>query len=216
MDITRDKWLVLIGCLFSTFLFLLTTTGEVWIVHKPPKTHQNKNGSWSSDNKIDNTIDYYGIWRFCFRNGKCMEIVEGWRYTKWFRASQKTHNWLQAVRIFACTASTVVGFGLMNAIVTIMKKTKTLKESKYMSVAGPCIMIIALSIFTGYEWPEHDKYTWGWTFLLGWASAFFSLFYGVFILYMISKRKRKIRLRRGEEEEMAVEDDHHLMMETER
>lgn len=209
MDIPRDKWLVLIGCLLATFLFVLTTTGEVWIEPNPPKTHQNKNGSRSNGN----TIEYYGIWKFCFRNGKCVEIIEAWRYTKWFRANQNTHNWLQAVRIFACTASTVVGFGLLNAAVSIMKKTKTLKESKYMLVAGPCIMIIALSVYTGYEWPGHEHYTWGWTFLLGWASACFSLFYGVLIIYMISRRKREIRLRRGDEEEI---DDEDLMMETER
>ena len=187
----QDKYLVLIGCGISTILFVVTTTGEQWIKHNPPPGHlddnQNKNGSLSNDQ--DYIVDYYGIWKFCFRNGKCLEIVEAWRFTKWL----KIPNWLQAVRIFACTATGIEAFGLLNAISAILKNTKTLRESKYVMVAGPCLMLIAVTIFTGFERPEHENYIWGWTFILGWASVTFSMMYGLVVLYVIMRRKRKLK-----------------------
>ena len=210
MTMQSDKILILMGCIISTALFVVTTTGEEWIKHKPTKTlmdpvnnnknddnNNNNNSNSNNNNKIGNTattngnepftVDYYGIWRFCFKNGQCLEIVEAWKYTKWLNCP----NWLQAVRIFTCTATGLEAFALLNAIAAILKNTKTIKESKYIMVASPCLLLIAMTIYTAFEKPVHRNYRWGWTFILGWASVSFSLVYSLVVLYTIAKWKRK-------------------------
>ena len=108
----EDKHLVLVCCGISTILFVITTTGEEWVKHNPLHTQSLKNSTITKDGY---QISYYGIWKFCFQNGKCLEIVEAWRFTKWF----KIPKWLQAVRIFTCTATGLEAFGLLNAIFSV-------------------------------------------------------------------------------------------------
>ena len=240
MMMQNDKIMILVGCIVSTLLFAVTTTGEEWIKHNPqiPTTHtkqpvknntqhvinseryfiynstninyENNNNSFkfnkikiknSNNNNNNNNkkrtsntdgnepfiVDYYGIWRFCFKNGKCLELVEAWKYTKWISCP----NWLQAVRIFTCTATGLEAFALLNTIAAILKNTKAIKESKYIMVASPCLMMIAMAVYTAFEKPVHENYRWGWTFILGWASVGFSLLYSLVVLFIISRWKKK-------------------------
>ena len=251
----RDKILILIGCIATTILFVVTTTGEEWIKHQPARkypaststhyqirndnrtsnnnkinenfvnkmianrknenTTRNKNLNTTENNNNNNilnnyvnkyekkqnrrspssVVDYYGIWRFCFKNGHCLEIVEAWRYTKWFNCP----NWLQAVRIFACTATGLEAFALLNIIAALLppgwwgnkNNTNTVRESKYTMVAAPCLMMIALAVYTAYERPVHRDYVWGWTFILGWTSVTSSLVYSAVVLFVIARWKEK-------------------------
>lgn len=167
------------------------------IINNNNNNKQNKKRSMKRNGNEPFTVDYYGIWRFCFKNGQCLELVEAWKYTKWMSCP----NWLQAVRIFTCTATGLEAFALLNTIAAILKNTKAIKESKYIMVASPCLMLIAMAIYTAFEKPVHQNYKWGWTFILGWASVGFSLVYSTTVLFMIARWKQK----RKEDETIPIE-----------
>ena len=144
--------LVLIGCVTSMCLFIASTSANEWVISTA--------GSQSTNNSRKNSdLKCYGLWIYCLESGECREIgSEVWAHTKWMHIP----NWLQAVRIFACMSAAVEAFACLKTVINMLKGKTELKESKYALMAGPFLMLIALTIFTSFEDPAPEQhYTWG-------------------------------------------------------
>ena len=91
-----------------------------------------------------------------------------------------TPTWLQAVRILACLATLLEGFGAANGIAGMLRQTYSSKESKICLFLGPLFMVLALSIYTGHEGSLEGDMKWGWCFIVSWFATCITPIYGIF------------------------------------
>ena len=181
MSVDIDRLLVTLGCVICTALYLAAISSDKWVKSSLDVNEEN-NGSGSENlttlTTNTQTVQCYGIWRFCLQDDECYRIGDSdnndlsWRVTP---------TWLQAVRILACLATLLVGFGAANGIAGLLRSSYSSKESKICLFIGPLFMLLALTIYTGYSGPTaNDDVTWGWCYTVCWFGTCFTPVYGIF------------------------------------
>ena len=182
MSVDIDRVLVTLGCVVCTALYLAAISSDKWVERS---LNENEDINISvSDNitalttKNINIIQCYGIWRFCLKDDECHRIGDTDNNNTVWRV---TPTWLQAVRILACLATLLVGFGAANGIAGLLRSSYSSKESKICLFIGPLLMLLALTIYTGYSGPTTaDNVTWGWCYTVCWFGTCFTPVYGIF------------------------------------
>jgi len=176
MTVDINRSLVTIGCIVSSILYIAAVSGDVWVKSTLEQPQSTQTTTTNSSTITTSQIHYYGIWKYCFFNGQCHRIGDA--YNAVWRV---TPTWLQAVRILACLATLLEGFGAANGIAGLLRQTYSSKESKICLFLGPLFMMLALSIYTAHEGPSPaENFRWGWCFIIGWLTTTVTPVYAIF------------------------------------
>lgn len=165
--------LIIGGCTVALALFLTSIVGGVWV----------RDSSATNSNNTKFPIKHFGLWELCTHDGKCKNI-DSMFYL------DMAPKWLQTVRILVCVAAGIQVIAIGIAILHMYSARIKLINASTQLLVGPFLMMIAMSIFTGYEGPTPmEPLEWGWSYIFGWLGTCIVPVYGFFIIAAIDENE---------------------------